>query len=142
MKYTLQSSSKKDMNTLIKYNLNTILEYANNLSKEELIRINTYVKDEVNNQINNYQLININGKICGCILVKNKDDGVIIDELYLEEEYRNKGIGTDLINNVITNNKIVYLWVYKDNVKAISLYKRLGFLIINETKNRYYMKYI
>lgn len=142
MKYTLQSSSKKDMNTLIKFNLNTILEYANNLSKEELIRINTYVKDEVNNQINNYQLININGKICGCILVENKDDGVIIDELYLEEEYRNKGIGTDLINNVITNNKIVYLWVYKDNVKAISLYKRLGFLIINETKNRYYMKYI
>lgn len=135
MKYTLQSSSKKDMNTLIKFNLNTILEYASNLSNEELNKINAYVKDEVNNQINNYQLININGKICGCILVENKDDGVIIDELYLEEEYRNKGIGTDLINNVITNNKIVYLWVYKDNVKAISLYKRLGFLIINETKN-------
>lgn len=130
------------MNTLIKYKLNTILEYASNLSNEELNKINTYVKDEVNNQIDNYRLININGKICGCILVENKDDGVIIDELYLEEEYRNKGIGTDLINNVITNNKIVYLWVYKDNVKAISLYKRLGFLIINETKNRYYMKYI
>ena len=106
MKYTLQSSSKKDMNTLIKFNLNTILEYASNLSNEELNKINAYVKDEVNNQINNYQLININGKICGCILVENKDDGVIIDELYLEEEYRNKGIGTDLINNVITNKFI------------------------------------
>ena len=129
------------MNTLIKFNLNTILEYASNLSNEELNKINAYVKDEVNNQINNYQLININGKICGCILVENKDDGVIIDELYLEEEYRNKGIGTDLINNVITNNKIVYLWVYKLNVKAIRLYKRLEFKIIKETENRYYMQF-
>ena len=52
------------------------------------------------------------------------------------------GFGLPFGPTLFTNNKIVYLWVYKDNVKAISLYKRLGFLIINETKNRYYMKYI
>ena len=51
----------------------------------------------------------------GCLLVTKKDDGVILDEIYLEEEYRNKGIGTEIIKNILKNNFIVYLWVYKKN---------------------------
>ena len=141
-KYKLELSSKKDIDILIKYKLSSILEYASDLSNKELDEINTYVKDNVPNQINNYKLINIDGNIVGCIFVENKDNGVIIDELYIEEKYRNNGIGTVLINNVISNNNIVYLWVYKLNVKAIRLYKRLGFKIIKETENRYYMKYV
>lgn len=140
-KYKLDSSSMKDIDTLIKYKLNSILKYASNLSNKELDEINKYVKDNVPKQLNNYKLINIDGNIVGCILVENKDDGVIIDELYIEEKYRNNGIGTDLINNVISNNNIVYLWVYKLNVKAIRLYKRLEFKIIKETENRYYMQF-
>ena len=140
-KYKLDSSSMKDIDTLIKYKLNSILKYASNLSNKELDEINTYVKDNVPKQLNNYKLINIDGNIVGCILVENKDDGVIIDELYIEEKYRNNGIGTDLINNVISNNNIVYLWVYKLNIKAIRLYKRLEFKIIKETENRYYMQF-
>ena len=60
----------------------------------------------------------------GCLLVTKKDDGVILDEIYLEEEYRNKGIGTEIIKNILKNNFIVYLWVYKKNIKVISLYKK------------------
>lgn len=140
-KYKLKLSSKKDIDILIKYKLNSTLKYASNLTNKELDEINTYVKDNVPNQINNYKLINIDGNIVGCILVENKDNGVIIDELYIEEKYRNNGIGTDLINNVISNNNTVYLWVYKLNVNAIRLYKRLGFKIIKETENRYYMQF-
>ena len=65
----------------------------------------------------------------------------MLDEIYVEQEYRNKGIGTDIIKNVINENDIIYLWVYKENVKAISLYKKLGFNVIDETDSRYYMKY-
>ena len=68
-------------------------------------------------------------------------DGKLINEIYLEEEYRNKGIGSDIIKNIINVHDIVYLWVYKLNSKAISLYKKLGFIIIEETDTRYYMKY-
>ena len=65
----------------------------------------------------------------------------MLDEIYLEEKYRNKGIGTNIIKEVINNNDIIYLWVYKENVQAISLYKKLGFNVIEETESRYYMKY-
>ena len=61
--------------------------------------------------------------------------------IYLEEEYRDKGIGTKIIKNILNNNDIVYLWVYKENKKAISLYKKLEFYAIEETESRYYMRY-
>ena len=91
--------------------------------------------------IYNYQDIIIAKKVVGCVLITKEKDGILLDEIYLEEEYRNKGIGTDIITNIIKENNIIYLWVYKMNKKAISLYKRLGFTISEETETRYYMKY-
>ncbi|MGE5455556.1 MAG: GNAT family N-acetyltransferase [Ignavibacteriales bacterium] len=59
--------------------------------------------------------------------------------MYIENLYRNKGIGSNIINNIIKTNKLIYLWVYKDN-KAINLYKKYDFKIIDETDSRYFMK--
>ena len=75
------------------------------------------------------------------MLLTNNDNGKLLDEIYLEEGYRNKGIGTKIIMDILNNNDVVYLWVYKENEKAISLYKKLGFNVIEETESRYYMKY-
>ena len=68
-------------------------------------------------------------------------DGVLLDEIFIEEEYRNNKIGTQIISNVLSNYSIVYLWVYKSNSKAIKLYEKLGFNIIKSTETRYFMKY-
>lgn len=141
MKYELVQSSKKDVNKIKEYNKKTIYQYANDLSKEEIGEINDYVNKTIPIELANYQNIIIDDKMIGCLLVTNYEDGKEIAELYLEEEYRNKGIGTKIINNIIKENNILYLWVYKKNKKAISLYKRLGFIIIDETTSRYHMKY-
>ena len=141
MEYKLSKSTDEDINRLIEYKKRTIYEYAKGLSDEEINRINNYVNGEVPKLINDYFNIVINNKIVGCLLLTNKDDGKLLDEIYLEEEYRNKGIGTDIIKNILNNNDIVYLWVYKENEGAVSLYKKLGFIIIEETESRYYMKY-
>ena len=140
LKYELVKANKKDINRLIEYKRKTIFEYANNLDKDEIKKINTYIDNSVSKEINNYYKIVIKGKTVGCLLTENKDDGILIDELYLESEYRNKKIGSNIIENIIDNNKIVYLWVYKLNEKAIKLYKRLGFTIIEETDTRLHMK--
>lgn len=141
MEYKLSTSSNKDINRLIEYKKRTIYEYAKDLSNEEIDKINKYVTSEVPKLINDYCNIIVDNKIVGCLLLTNKDDGKLLDEIYLEEEYRNKGIGTEIINDILNNNDIVYLWVYKENEKATSLYKKLEFNVIEETESRYYMKY-
>ena len=56
----------------------------------------------------------------------------LIDGLYVDNEYRNKGIATKLIENALnvikeTNAAVVDINVMANNSVAISLYKRFGF---------------
>lgn len=141
MKYNLINAISNDIYYIKKSKLYNIFIYADDLQKDEVMRINNYVDEHIPVEITDYKIIMCNKNKVGCLLVAKKDDGVILDEIYLEEEYRNKGIGTDIIKNILKINPIVNLWVYKKNIKAISLYKKMKFKIINKTENRYYMKY-
>ena len=51
------------------------------------------------------------------------------DELYVREQYRSRGFGGQFFNFVFQNfpSPMSLLEVEKENVRAISLYKRLGF---------------
>ena len=141
LNYILVKSSNDDVEKLIEYKKETVFKYANNLSEEEKNKINNYINNNIASEIKNYCNIVVDDNIVGCLLLIDKEDGKLLDEIYLKKEYRNKGIGTDIIKNIIKENNIIYLWVYKSNTRAISLYKKLGFSIIQEEKTRYYMKY-
>lgn len=141
MKYSLVDASIDDIDYLKQAKSNIIYTYANNLKEEEKNEINNYIDTSIPKELKEYKIILFNNKTIGCLLTKKQDDGVLLDEIYLEESYRSLGIGTEIIKNILDINNIVYLWVYKENKKAVSLYKRLSFIIIDETESRYYMKY-
>ena len=141
MQYKIIKSSTKDIALLKEYKKRTIYEYAKGLSTNEIASINNYIDREVNSLIDNYYSIIVNNKIIGCLMLTDHGAGKLLDELYIEEVYRNQKIGTSIITNIINDNNHVYLWVYKENIKAISLYKSLGFKIKEETETRYYMEY-
>lgn len=142
-KYKLENASIKDIERIKKYKLNTIFEFAKDLDKEEVERINNYVNEIVPKQILEYKNIILNNIVVGSFLLTKNEAGLLLDEIFIEEQYRNKGLGASIIKDIIskTNNN-VYLWVYKDNIKAINLYNKLGFNIKEETGSRYYMEYI
>lgn len=141
MKYKLINATLEDIEILKEYKLRSIFDYAKDISEEEKIRIINYVDENTQKDISNYKVLIINDKINGCLLVKDYQDGIMLDEIYIERQYRNIGIGTQIIKTILDNNKIVYLYVYKEN-KAYNLYKKLGFNILEETETRYLMKYI
>ena len=65
----------------------------------------------------------------------------MLDEIYIDKEYRGNQIGSNIIKNLQEENNIIYLYVYKEN-KAYNLYLKLGFKVIEETQTRYLMKHI
>lgn len=141
-KYKLENASIKDIERIKKYKLNTIFEYAKDLDKEEVEKINNYVNKTISNQIFEYKNIVLNNIIAGSFLITKNENGLLLDEIFIEEQYRNKGIGTSIIKDVVSkSNSNVYLWVYKDNIKAFNLYNKIGFNIKEETDSRYYMEY-
>lgn len=142
MKYELKQTSNEDENILIYYKLRSILDFALDIEEDERVRINNYVRNTIPLQIKDYKIICVDNKKIGCLLVLNYEDGVMLDEIYIEKDFRNRGIATDIIKSLIQKNKIVYLWAYKLNEPAVSLYRKLGFQIIEENENRYFMKVI
>ena len=139
--YKLVKASKKDIPRLIQYKKDIIYMYSKDLAEDERNKIDEYVITSLNETIKDYYNIIINDKIIGSVCIKDLENAKLLDEIYLEKEFRNKGIGTDIIRKIIENNKNIYLWVYKKNKKAVLLYKRLGFIIEEETESRYYMNY-
>lgn len=141
-KYKLENASIKDIERIKKYKLNTIFEYAKDLDKEEVEKINNYVNKTTPKQIFEYKNIVLNNIIVGSFLITKNEIGLLLDEIFIEEQYRNKGIGTSIIKNIVSkSNNNVYLWVYKDNIKAVNLYNKIGFNIKEKTDSRYYMEY-
>jgi ribosomal protein S18 acetylase RimI-like enzyme len=141
MKYKLENSSINDIELIKQYKLKSIFDYADNISEEEDLKIRKYIDKFLPNSINDYKNIVIDGKINGCLLLTNKDNNLLLDEIYIEKKYQGKGIGTDIIKSILKEHNEVYLYVYKKNTNAINLYKKLGFKIHEETLTRYYMKY-
>ena len=139
--YKLVKASKKDIPRLIRYKKDIIYMYSKDLAEDERNKIDEYVITSVNEMFKDYYNIIIDDKIIGSILLKDMPQGKLLDEIYLEKDFRNTGIGTDIIRKMLKKNRNIYLWVYKENEKVISLYNRLGFIIVDETDSRYYMKY-
>ena len=141
--YELEKATTNDIARIKKYKLQTILDHAENLSNEEITDIKIYVDESIPCIITDYQNIIYNEKVIGSLLIRTTENGFLLDEIYIEKEYRNKKIGSTIIKDfLLKSDRNFYLWVYKSNTKAIKLYKSLGFNIIEETKTRYYREYL
>lgn len=133
--------NKDDIELLIKYKLETIMEFATDIDKKEYSRMKKYAIDAINKIYFKYNKLELDGKIVGIYLDYDYDDGRLIDEIYIEEEYRGMGIGSYILQSILDRTDIAYLWVYKRNERAIKLYKKLHFVVDRETETRYFMKY-
>lgn len=114
-------------------------KYNSNISDD--VNINNFYPNIYNKDNNKLFIAIDDNNIIGYIYIKLiSTDGIdnnkelLIDALYIEEDYRNKGIATSLINKVkeysINNNiKYISINVLDKNIKAKNLYNKLGFNI-------------
>jgi ribosomal protein S18 acetylase RimI-like enzyme len=79
----------------------------------------------------------------GTICISNDNESLQIARFYILPEYQNQGIGSYLVKRLLEKadkqNLIAKLCVLKIN-PAISLYRRLGYEIINEDEIMYHME--
>ena len=109
-------------------------QYDNSIDKDFVV--NNYFKNIIKNKNNILLCYEEDNIIKGYIYLKpvNNDSQncYLIDGLYVDNEYRNKGIATKLIENAWniikeTTVAVVDINVMANNSVAISLYKRFGF---------------
>jgi len=55
------------------------------------------------------------------------NDGLYIHTICVDEKFRGQGIGSEILNKIAEENRIMYLYVNMNNEAAIRFYKRNGF---------------
>mgnify|MGYP003304164683 CR=1 FL=1 len=113
------------------------------IDRIDLDRVLRWVRKKIANCINEYTTVFVDGKKAGYYhFYKNEDGEYEIDDLYIFPEFQNQGIGSSVIRKCCSEvDGPVMLYVFIKNHRAVSLYKRLGFDVV-ETVNdsRYIMK--
>lgn len=107
------------------------------------------VKDYFINMINNQNFLLLykeENKPIGYIFAKRIDDKYLIDGLYVDINFRNKGIATKLIKEIIKKIYLlgdfeIFINVLKENKVAVNLYKNNGFIVEQEDELKFYMCY-
>ena len=133
LEFRIVSAKDKDLDILTSMKLVTMIDddMDQKLSHEEKNKIKKSINQNVELNCSSYKMIYINKTIAGAYLVIPYDDGYIIDQLFLFEEYRHKGLGTQIIEKLKKEYDSLYAWSYKDNSKALNLFMKLGFNVIN-----------
>lgn len=122
-----------------------MINNCNKSDKERIIELGKLISDNFD-RVNNIDKIIEDKEIIGYyeddilvgfIIFKTLYD--VTDLLYIvvDEEYRNKKVGSSLMDYLINNSKKIMLEVRCDNKSAINLYKKYNFMIINIRKKYY-----
>lgn len=100
------------------------------------------LKEEVENENSSYIIGKINNEIIGFAGLKKIFDQADIMNIVIKKTYRNQGIGTLLLENLILlakdlNISTLFLEVNEQNKPAIHLYEKLGFKKLGVRKKYY-----
>ncbi len=100
------------------------------------------LKEELNAENSNYLVAKWNQKIVGFAGIKILMDEADIMNIVVKKDYRNQGIGSLLLENLIDVSKnlnltTITLEVMEENYPAIHLYRKLGFEQTGLRKNYY-----
>ena len=95
-------------------------------------------------QTTEFQIIVVENENVGIVAFNKNETSIIIDEFQLLPQYQNKGIGTLIFSDIITNAQKaeveITLKVLKVNLIAQKFYNKLGFEKYGETETHFLLK--
>ena len=136
LEFVCTNATKKDIDVITSIKMVTMIDDVmdRKLSHDERKKIEDAIKEETKDNYEKYQIVYVNRKRAGVFITVPYKNGVMIDEIYLFEEYRNKGIGTSIINSIRDVYNFTYIWLYIDNDDMYRFLKRIGFVEVDRKR--------
>lgn len=83
-------------------------------------------------------IIEIDGRPAGFLELRPEAGGIRVKNIALLAAHRGSGIGTAVLEHVLSLADRVTLRVLKNNVRALQLYQRLGFCTVGESDENWW----
>ena len=139
MQLEFKNANINDIDTI--YNLNKqLIDMYEDVESIEYEKVLAWVKRKITKYINEYTCVVLNNQTVGYYHFHQDEARMEIDDLYVLPEYQNKGIGSKILEKCCLETRLpIYLYVFSKNVRAIALYERFGFKIIENINNSRYI---
>ena len=96
----------------------------------EYEKVLNWVRRKIEDNIRQYTCVYADGEKTGFFRLSDADGMAELDDLYILPEFRNRGIGTAIIQKCCAETGLpLMLYVFTKNTGAMALYRRLGFRI-------------
>lgn len=142
MKLLFEKATGSDIESIYEFNKYLIDRYEN-VQNIEYDKILSWVQRKIETYIEEYQRILFDGELAGYYRFYQDGDKMELDDLYIFPQYRNQQIGTTIIEKCLLETDLpVYLFVFIKNTKAVELYKRIGFEIVETIQDSRYIMQI
>lgn len=91
------------------------------------------IKQQLENENYEYFLFEYNGENAGYFGMKKESDGIFLSKLYIDKDYRKKGIATkgiDFLCKICKRDSLGKIWltVNRNNKGSVAAYEHLGFV--------------
>ena len=109
-----------------------ILRYED-LKQINLERVLAWLDKKIRENISYYTCVYSKETLVAFFSLREEETQVELDDFYVLEPYRNRGFGSEILEDCITKTqKPIYLYVFTANQGAIRLYERYGFVKTRE----------
>lgn len=143
MNLTYKPATIADIEPLYEWNQWLIRAYETDVSLD-IDKILQWVRRKLETSIGTYTAVYADGAKAGYYRFFRSEDGEHeLDDLYVCPSFQNKGIGTEIIQKCLASIRTpVRLYVFIRNTRAVALYRRLGFEVIETIgDSRYIMRH-
>ena len=92
-----------------------------------------------------YQIITVKDRAAGVLATRAHVDYLKLEKIFLLPEFQGQGIGSSILRQLIHRSRDtgvpIRLRVLNSNLGAQKIYRRFGFTVLRETRDRKYMEY-
>jgi len=130
MTITYDQAKMEDAGQIYSLCRQLICDYEN-FQSVDLEKVLCWVRKKIETCIHEYTVIFADGRKAGYYhFYQNENGEYELDDLYVFPELQNRGIGSRVIQKCCSSvNASVMLYVFIQNQRAVSLYRRMGFEI-------------
>lgn len=140
MEYSLRPATDEDYEFMYTVSKRTMREYVEAIwGWDERMQRRMH---EVSWNPDHYQVIVVDGQDAGRLSVDAYDTYLYLNNIQILPEFQGRGLGTQIIRDMLTSagDRSVKLRVLRGN-PAKRLYERLGFKVVRESEERFWMEW-
>ena len=127
----------------IVFNLTKDHIYQYETRKElNLEKIIMRVREDLYSRTQTINRIYIDDVHIGYISIIHNEEDVEISDFFLKDEYQDQGFGTKVLKKLVNQYNHLTLYVFKNNEKAVHLYQKFNFKVIENNTSTYRMEMI